>query len=119
MKRILKKLISAFLVAVILLTAAPLTSFDSFAANGIEMRLEKLKRDFPDGYYWNHQVKSNSDKLESILNNWMKSMLTTLQKLLAPTMIQQRLSVVRTAIILTAVISVTALRLCSFTKFSV
>ena len=68
MKLILKKLISAFLVAVILLTAAPLTSFDSFAANGIEMRLEKLKRDFPDGYYWNHQVKSNSDKLESILN---------------------------------------------------
>lgn len=69
MKLIFKKLISAFLVAVICLTAAPLTAFDSFAANGIEMRLEKLKRDFPDGYYWNHQVKTNSDKLESVLQS--------------------------------------------------
>ena len=67
MKNTFKKLISAFLVAVILITAMPVVSFDSFAANGIEMRLEKLKRDFPDGYYWNHEVKSSSDRLESVL----------------------------------------------------
>lgn len=67
MKNVFKKLISAFLVAVICLTSVPALSFDIFAANGIEMRLERLKREFPDGYYWNHEVKSASDRLDSIL----------------------------------------------------
>lgn len=67
MKLIFKKLISAFLVAVICLASIPAVSFDSFAANGIEMRLDKLKKDFPDGYYWNHEVKSASDRLEGVL----------------------------------------------------
>ncbi len=62
-----KKLISALLVMVICLSVIPVVSFDSFAANGIEMRLEKLKKEFPDGYYWNHEVKSSSDRLEGVL----------------------------------------------------
>ena len=67
MKNVFKKLISAFLVAVICLTSIPAVSFDIFAANGIEMRLERLKKEFPHGYYWNHEVKSSSDRLENVL----------------------------------------------------
>lgn len=67
MKNVFKKLISAFLVAVICLASIPAVSFDSLAANGIELRLEKLKKEFPHGYYWNHEVKSSSDRLEGVL----------------------------------------------------
>lgn len=62
-----KKLISAFLVAVICLTAVPYASFDSFAVDGISMRLEKLKESYPHGWYYNHKVLTSEDTRKNLL----------------------------------------------------
>lgn len=64
-----KKLTSLLLILIICLSLLPSFSMDAFAADGIEMRLELLKDEFPDGMYWNHRVSSESDKIENILKN--------------------------------------------------
>lgn len=66
-KRTSKKIISFFLALTICLSFLPCFSVVSFAADGVEMRLENLRDDYPEGMYWNHRVASESDKLENIL----------------------------------------------------
>lgn len=63
----LKKLISALLVVVVCLSAVPAFSFEGFAADGIELRLNKLKNDYPQGRYYNHKVKEKDDTRENVL----------------------------------------------------
>lgn len=72
-KRATKKIISIFLVLIISLSVLPNFSVVTFAADGIQMRLEKLKEQFPDGMYWNHRVSAESDKIENILKNMDES----------------------------------------------
>lgn len=66
-KRATKKTVSLFCALVICLSFLPCFALTGFAADGIEMRLEKLKSEFPDGYYWNHRVTGESDKIQNIL----------------------------------------------------
>jgi len=68
-KRTTVKTLSVLLALIMCLSLLPATAFTVFAADGIQMRLEKLKEEFPDGMYWNHQVKSESDKIVNILKN--------------------------------------------------
>ncbi len=69
-KRTAEKTLSVLLALIICLSLLPTVSFTAFAADGIQMRLEKLKEEFPDGMYWNHQVKTESDKIANILKNY-------------------------------------------------
>ncbi len=64
-----KKLISFFAVLFICLAAIPLFVFDGFAADGVTMRLEKLEKDFPSGYYYNHRVNKKQDTVTSLLED--------------------------------------------------
>lgn len=64
-----KKLISLMTVLFVCLAALPLFSLDSFAADGVTMRLEKLKKEFPSGYYYNHKVNSTEDTVTSLLED--------------------------------------------------
>lgn len=63
----LKKLISALLVVVICLSVIPAFRFESVAANGVELRLDKLKKEYPHGWYYNHKVSAEGDKRENLL----------------------------------------------------
>jgi len=45
----------------------PLLSLEGFAADGVSMRLEKLKKDFPSGYYYNHKVEKSEDIIINLL----------------------------------------------------
>lgn len=72
-KRTTVKTLSVLLALIMCLSLLPATTFTVFAADGIQMRLEKLKEEFPDGMYWNHQVKSESDKIVNILKNYDES----------------------------------------------
>lgn len=69
MSQAVKKLISLFSVLTVCAFMLPLISFHSFAADGVTLRLQKLKRDFPDGYYYNHQVKSDDDSIQHLLES--------------------------------------------------
>lgn len=69
-KRTAEKTLSVLLALILCLSLLPTAGLTVFAADGIEMRLEKLKEEFPEGMYWNHQVKSESDKIENILGNY-------------------------------------------------
>ena len=60
-KTAVKKLITLFTAVLLCLAAFFAASFSCFAADGISMRLDKLKKDFPHGWYYNHKVKSISD----------------------------------------------------------
>lgn len=67
MKTAFKKLVSLFTVLSVCFAIIPLFAFDGFAADGVSMRLEKLKKDFPTGYYYNHKVKTNKDTIKNLL----------------------------------------------------
>ena len=69
-KRTAQKFMSVLLALIICLSVLPTACITVFAADGIEMRLEKLKEEFPEGAYWNHQIKSEKDKIENILDNY-------------------------------------------------
>lgn len=68
-KTAVKKLITLFTAVLLCLAAFSAAGFSSFAADGISMRLDKLKRDFPQGWYYNHKVKSDSDKRINLLEH--------------------------------------------------
>ncbi len=67
MKTAFKKLTSLFVVLSVCFAIIPLFAFDGFAADGVSMRLEKLKKDFPTGYYYNHKVKTKQDTIKNLL----------------------------------------------------
>lgn len=64
---------SVLLALIMCLSLLPAVSVTVFAADGIELRLEKLKEEFPEGMYWNHRVKSEGDKIQNILKNYDES----------------------------------------------
>ena len=64
-----KKLITLFTAVLLCLAVLSSAGFSSLAADGISMRLDKLKKDFPQGWYYNHKVKSNSDKRINLLEH--------------------------------------------------
>lgn len=66
-KTVTKKVLSLFLTLLICVSLVPEMSVTVFAADGIEMRLEKLKEEYPDGKYWNHYVGSSSATITNIL----------------------------------------------------
>ncbi len=66
-KAVTKKAFSLFLALIICASVVPQMSISVFAADGIEMRLERLKEEFPDGMYWNHYVSSSKESLDSVL----------------------------------------------------
>lgn len=68
-KRTAKKITSLILLLFICFSLLPNFSVVTFAADGIEMRLEKLKAQFPEGMYWNHPVLAEKDKIANILKN--------------------------------------------------
>ncbi len=67
MKNTNKKLIMLFAMLSVCFSIIPLFSFDGFAADGVSMRLEKLEKDFPTGYYYNHKVKTQQDTIQNLL----------------------------------------------------
>lgn len=69
-KKTAQKSLSVLLALIICLSVLPAATVTVFAADGIQMRLEKLKEEFPEGMYWNHQVKTESDKIANILKNY-------------------------------------------------
>lgn len=69
LKRTAKKFTSLFLALLICLSVLPFFSVVVFAADGVEMRLEELRDDYPEGMYWNHRVVNEDDKIENILSN--------------------------------------------------
>lgn len=69
LKRTTKKFTSLFLALIMCLSVLPYFSVVVFAADGVEMRLERLKSTYPEGMYWNHRVVSEDDKIENILKN--------------------------------------------------
>lgn len=66
-KYAVKKLILLFTAVLLYFTALFTFGLNSFAANGVEMRLEKLRNDFPHGWHYNHKVKTEADKCISLL----------------------------------------------------
>lgn len=62
-----KKLTALFTVLSVCFVLISLLSFESFAADGVSMRLEKLKKDFPSGYYYNHKVENKNDTIINLL----------------------------------------------------
>lgn len=67
LKAAAKKLILLFTAALFCLAASAAAGVSSFAANGVEMRLEKLKKDFPHGWYYNHKVSTDADMRVNLL----------------------------------------------------
>ena len=68
-KNSLKKTLSFFSVSAVLLVLFAFVGFDSFAADGVVMRLEKLKEDYPSGAYYNHKVSSDDDTVKNLLES--------------------------------------------------
>ena len=68
-KTAVKKLITLFTAVLLCLAAFFAASVSCFAADGISMRLDKLKKDFPQGWYYNHKVKSASDNRINLLEH--------------------------------------------------
>lgn len=80
LKAAVKKLIMLFTAALFCLSAFSVLSLQSFAADGITMRLEKLKKDFPQGWYYNHKVKSASDNTVSLLEHRVEKYYRTVSR---------------------------------------
>lgn len=60
------RLLTALLFCIITIATF---SFSGFAVNGVEMRLAKLEKEFPDGWYYNHKVNTQADTCESLLES--------------------------------------------------
>ncbi len=72
-KTVTKKVLSLFLALIICASLVPDFSVTVFAADGIQMRLEKLKEVYPDGKYWNHYVGSEGARIDNVLKNMNES----------------------------------------------
>lgn len=77
-KTVTKRVLSLFLTLLICVSLIPDMSVTVFAADGIEMRLEKLKEEYPDGKYWNHYVGSESAKITNVLEKRNESYADTI-----------------------------------------
>ena len=62
-----KKIISLLFILIITALGMCIFASSSFAANGIEDRINALKSKYPDGYFWNHQVTTNSNNGDQLL----------------------------------------------------